>query len=198
MSQEDAIQVLRKMYAEGIDITTPQATTWLRKNMRNLGIINPASIIRTAGRESSVIRFNIGRMYLFGYDPKTKDDLLYYDLFPLILLLQYTDNGFLGLNLHYLDHISRQAFFDNLVKYLNDEEFDKNPKAHFDISYPAIKASKQLAYYKPTIKRYYYENIRTKVTEVPPIYWKFMLFLPLERFKNQIKENVWKDSKRKI
>jgi hypothetical protein len=94
--------------------------------------------------------------------------------------------------------MDRQIFFNTLVKYLNDEDFDENPKAYFDLAYATLKATKDLKYYKPTIKRYYYKNIVTKVTEVPPLYWKFMLFLPLERFKKEVKENVWKESKRKI
>lgn len=179
-------------------MTSPQATSWLRRNMKNVGTINPASIIRTSGTESSIVRFTPGSIYLFGYSPKTQVELPYYDLFPMVLLLDYTDNGFLGLNFHYLDPMSRQVFFNRLVEYLNDEDFDTNPNAYFDIGYAALKATKELSYYRPTIKRYYYKNIVTKVTEVPPIYWKFMLFLPIERFKKETKEAVWKDSRKKI
>lgn len=186
------------MYAEGIDVTSDRATDWLRKNLKNIGNINPASIIKTSGTDSSIVKFKPGSIYLFGYSPRTKDDLPYYDLFPMMLLLDYTENGFIGLNFHYIDPLARQVFFNNLVEYLNDEDFDQNPNAYFDIGYAALKATKELSHYKPTIKRYYYKNIVTKVTEVPPLYWKFMLFLPLERFKKEIKETVWKDSRKKI
>jgi len=198
MSQQDAIQILRRMFAEGIEMTSPQATSWLRRNLKNIGPINPASIIKTSGTESSIVRFKPGSIYLFGYNPKTKEVLPYYDLFPMVLILDYAENGFIGLNFHYLNPMDRQIFFNTLVKYLNDEDFDENPKAYFDLAYATLKATKDLKYYKPTIKRYYYKNIVTKVTEVPPLYWKFMLFLPLERFKKEVKENVWKESKRKI
>ena len=198
MSQKDAIQVLRKMFAEGIDITTPEATSWLRRNLRNIGFINPASIIKTSGTESSIVKFEPGSIYLFGYNPKTQMELPYYDTFPMVLVLNYTDNGFIGLNFHYLHPSNRQVFFDALAKYLNDYEFDKNLNAYFKVSYATLTAAKNLSPYKPTIKRYYYKNIVTKVTEIPPIYWKFMLFLPLERFKKEVKENVWKQSRKKI
>jgi len=198
VSQKDAIQVLRRMFAEGIDVTSPKATEWLRKNLKNIGFISPASIIKTSGTESSIIKFTPGSIYLFGYSPKTKTELPYYDVFPMVLVLDYTENGFLGLNFHYLHPMDRQVFFDSLTKYLNDEEFDTNPDAYFDVAYGTLKAMKALSHYKPTIKRYYYKNIVTKVTEIPPIYWKFMLFLPLERFKNEVKENVWKHSRKKI
>jgi hypothetical protein len=57
MSQQDAIKVLRRMFAEGINVTSKQATEWLRKNLKNLGYISPASIINTSGSETSIIKF---------------------------------------------------------------------------------------------------------------------------------------------
>jgi hypothetical protein len=197
MSQRDAIQVLRRMFAEGINVTSPKATEWLRKNLTNIGTVNPLSIINTSGTEGSIVQFTPGKLYLFGYNPKTKNELPYYDSFPMILLLDYTENGFIGLNFHYLYPIDRQMFFNKLVRYVNDTKFDKNPDAYLNVSYANIKIAKN-SYYKPTIKRYYYKNIVTKITEIPPIYWKFMLFLPLERFQKEVKESVWKESRRKI
>ena len=197
MSQRDAIQVLRRMFAEGINVTSPKATEWLRKNLTNIGTVNPLSIINTSGTEGSIVQFTPGKLYLFGYNPITKNELPYYDSFPMILLLDYTENGFIGLNFHYLYPIDRQMFFNKLVRYVNDTKFDKNPDAYLNVSYANIKIAKN-SYYKPTIKRYYYKNIVTKITEIPPIYWKFMLFLPLERFQKEVKESVWKESRRKI
>ena len=197
MSQRDAIQVIRRMFDEGINVTSPKATEWLRKNLTNIGTVNPLSIINTSGTEGSIVQFTPGKLYLFGYNPKTKNELPYYDSFPMILLLDYTENGFIGLNFHYLYPIDRQMFFNKLVRYVNDTKFDKNPDAYLNVSYANIKIAKN-SYYKPTIKRYYYKNIVTKITEIPPIYWKFMLFLPLERFQKEVKESVWKESRRKI
>ena len=66
MSQRDAIQVLRRMFAEGINVTSPKATEWLRKNLANIGPVNPLSIINTSGTESSIVQFAPGKLYLFG------------------------------------------------------------------------------------------------------------------------------------
>lgn len=198
MSQRDAIQILKQMFAEGIEMTSPRATSWLRRNLKNIGEINPKSIINTSGVESSIINFAPGSIYLFGYNPKTQKELPYYDIYPMVLVLDVTKDGFMGLNFHYIDHMGRQVFFNNLVQYLNDSEFDDNPNAFFKINYGTLKSVKSLSHYRPTIKRYYYKNIVSKVTEIPPIYWKFMLFLPLERFQKEVRENVWKDSRKKI
>ena len=195
MSQRDAIAILRQMFAEGIDITSRKATNWLRDHLSDVGAINTESVIKTSGGATT---FEPGKIYLFGYSPKTEQDLKYYDRFPLILLIDYTKDGFLGLNFHYLHPNDRANFFNNLQTYVNDEEFDKNPNALFSINYGTLKSAKSLKYYRPSIKRYYYKNIVSKVSLVPPIYWKFMLFLPLDRFAKIVKEQVWKESRRKL
>ena len=47
-------------------------------------------------------RYHIGRLNMFLYDPKYKDKLPYYDVFPLVLPIQRYSDGFLGINFHYL------------------------------------------------------------------------------------------------
>ncbi len=195
MSQKDAIAVLRRMFSEGIDMTSRKATNWLRDNLSDVGVINPEGIIKTSGGNVS---FEPGKIYLFGYNPKTQQELKYYDNYPLVLMISHTEDGFLGLNFHYLHPNDRAKFFNNLQTYVNDEEFDRNANAIIGLHYGTLKSVGALRYYKPSIKRYYYKHIVSKVTEVPPIYWKFMLFLPLERFAKMIKEQVWKESRRKL
>ena len=39
---------------------------------------------------------------MFFYDPKFKKTLPYYDTFPLVLPLETYNDGFLGINMHYL------------------------------------------------------------------------------------------------
>lgn len=197
MSQRDAVQILREMFAQGIDMTSAKATRWLRDRLTDVGGLNPESVIKASG-SSDISKFETGKIYLLGYSPRTEQDLKYYDRFPLVLILDFTKDGFLGLNFHYLHPNDRASFFNNLQTYVNDEEYDRNPNALFSVDYGTLKAVKTLKYYKPSIKRYYYKNIVTKVTQVPPIYWKFMLFLPLERFAKIGKEQVWKESRRKF
>src|SRR4051812_17463081 len=39
---------------------------------------------------------SIGKMYTFMYDPKTKEELPYYDIFPLIFPIEYYSDSMLG------------------------------------------------------------------------------------------------------
>ena len=47
-------------------------------------------------------KIRIGNLYLFLYDPKTKNQLPYYDTFPLVYPYRKAEGGFVGYNLHYL------------------------------------------------------------------------------------------------
>src|SRR5690348_3007714 len=60
-----------------------------------------------------------GAMYLFRYNPKTKETLPYYDTFPLVIPVKLLPDGFHGLNLHYLPPMLRaklmMALMDNYM-----------------------------------------------------------------------------------
>ena len=47
-------------------------------------------------------RLEVGKMYMFTYDPKWKADLPYYDTVPLVVIAEPTAQGFSGINFHYL------------------------------------------------------------------------------------------------
>jgi hypothetical protein len=192
MSQRDAIQVLRRMFAEGINVTSPKATEWLRKNLTNIGTVNPLSIINTSGTEGSIVQFTPGKLYLFGYNPKTKNELPYYDSFPMILLLDYTENGFIGLNLHYISPKQRIIFLDKLSTILNNHEYDETTR--FRISYNFLKASTKMFEAKPCVKKYLFKHIESRFLEITADEWDIAALLPVEFFQKEKKNKVWMES----
>ena len=63
---------------------TRQSRDWFRNLARNKRSVTPQRIITTAPK-AQMTRFpEIGFMYHFFYNPKTKDKLPYYDTFPLV------------------------------------------------------------------------------------------------------------------
>ena len=101
-----------------------EAYQWLLTKIQE--IRSPSSIPIGINREAAIrkmTRVVKGKLFCFYYDPKGKDDLPYYDRFPLILVLEKYNDGFLGLNLHYLPIRYRVAFLDKLLQYakLDDE-----------------------------------------------------------------------------
>ena len=66
---------------------------------------------------------SIGRMYFFKYDPKTKDKLPIYDVYPLVFPIEDYADGFLGLNIHYLDASSRLRILDKLSGFATSKNY---------------------------------------------------------------------------
>jgi hypothetical protein len=139
-------------------------------------------------------QLQVGRMYMFQYDPKLKKELPYYDRFPLIFPFQKTPDGFLGINLHYLPYVLRARLMDMLYNYVNDPKLDDN--ARLRISYNILNSASTNKYIKPCIKRYLTSHIRSQFLYIVPVEWDIALFLPVENFAKATKQQVWADSRK--
>lgn len=141
-------------------------------------------------RHTTTLR--VGMMYCFFYDPKTKADLPYYDKFPMVLVLEKYNDGFLGLNLHYLPIKYRVAFLTKLMKFAHlTPEDDIN---RMRISYDILNSAKRYAEFKPMLKRYLFNHMRSKLLKIEPNEWDVATMLPLQQFKGARASTVWKDS----
>jgi len=149
-------------------------------------------ISREVSRQMQTGRLRYGMMYCFYYDPKTKEDLPYWDRFPMVLVLEKYPDGFLGLNLHYLPVKYRIAFMKKLMRYasLTDEHDIKRMR----ISYDILMASRRFAEFKPCLKRYLYNHMRSRLLMIQPNEWDIATMLPLQQFKGARVQTVWKDS----
>lgn len=123
----------------------------------------------------------IGRMYFFWYDPKHKDTLPIYDKFPMVFPIERYDDGFLGLNLHYLPYAQRLYLIGMLSSYANNKKL--TPKTRLKLSYDILQDSKKLnTLARPCIKRYLFGHVRSKFIEITPDEWDRACELPLELF----------------
>ena len=84
--------------------------------------------------------------------------LPYYDKFPLILLVDFAEDGFYGLNLHYLAPVLRAKLMDALYTLKNNDKYDDTTK--LKISYRVLKGTSSLKYYAPCFKRYLYDGVK--------------------------------------
>jgi len=103
----------------------PRSTQWYRDKIKEFGMPGAMDLIRDGKRNS---RPFYGKLNMFFYDPKHKKTLPYYDTFPLVLPLETYDDGFLGLNLHYLPIPLRIRLLDGLVDYSNNTAFDETTR----------------------------------------------------------------------
>lgn len=135
-------------------------------------------------------------MYMFFYDPKHKKTLPYYDTFPLIFPFKKTNKGFLGINLHYLPLTMRAKLMDALYEITNNDRYDKSTK--LQISYNILNSASRFKFFRPCIKQYLSNHVKSRFVNIQASDWDTALWLPVERFKKQSKDQVWKDSRKII
>ncbi len=140
----------------------------------------------------------IGKMSMFLYDPKHKETLPYYDRFPMIFAIEYyaSEGSFLGINLHYLPPLYRARLMDALHDLTNNKLYDQKTK--LKISYEILKGASKYKYFKPCIKKYLFDHVRSPFLEIPPDEWDYTLMLPLDRFMKKNARAVWDESKKII
>ena len=179
--------------AAGLDLRNPKTTEWLSKN---LGKIRSSMSPKPFIENSETVAKNLlapGRMFFFGYNPRTKAELNFWDEFPIIVYLHPQPGGFLGINFHYISPSMRAKFLNGILTYANDPNWhtSESKKSRIQVSYPLLKKAAALKPYKYCIKRYYLSNIVTKIAFIPPKEWKTVPFFPLQLFKGASKETVW-------
>jgi len=137
-----------------------------------------------------------GHLYMFVYDPKTKDTLPYYDRFPLVFPFRKTPDGFIGLNMHYLPYPLRITLLDNLLTFASNQRFDETTRLKY--SWALIDGMSRYAAAKPCVKQYLVGHVRTQFRQVESNNWATAMLLPVERFVGASKQEIWADSKKII
>lgn len=144
---------------------------WLKDKIRNLGKVFSQSASPS-----------VGGMYLFTYDPKYKQTLPFYDMYPLVIPIEFYANGFLGINLHYLPPAARATLMSSLKRVASDNKY--NEKTKLNISYELVsRYSTQFAGVNNCIKRYLYAHVRSQFHQVSSSDWDKAVMLPLQRWK---------------
>jgi hypothetical protein len=173
-----------------------RANQWLREQAQAIrSVPNPKSLL-TKQSDRLVTSLTVGRMYLFMYDPKLKQELPYYDRFPLIFPFRRVKGGFYGINLHYLPHMLRAKLMDNLYSLANNKANDDTTKLR--LSYQLLSSTSKFRYFEPCVKHYLNSHVKSRFLWVPAEQWETALFLPLERFVGATKQQVWRESRRMV
>ena len=168
----------------------PRSTQWYRNKIKEFGKPSATNLIRDGKRNSKPF---YGKLNMFFYDPKHKKTLPYYDTFPLVLPLETYNDGFLGLNLHYLPIPLRIKLLDGLVDYSNNTAFDETTRLIVD--YRKLKNIKLI---RPTIHKYLSGHTKSQFRRIDADEFTIATLLPVQRFKKASESEVWKESRSMI
>ena len=161
---------------------TKESMEWFRKRIRKDKQIKSIEKV-TEGRRPRTIE--PGGMYTYAYDPKTKEVLPFYDMFPLIICLDIVKGGWYGMNLHYLPPSMR-------ADVLYEIGYGK-------LSLPRIAKRISLdPRTTPAMKRYLFSHCRTTPVYIPKGEWEIAIQLPYENFQKASAKQVWRNTRGKV
>ena len=182
-------------FRAGITPRTEQSREWFRKRAQAMRRLNREQLMHA----DSIKRTNasvVGNMYMFFYDPKTKDTLPYYDQFPLVFVLGEAKGGFYGLNLHYLPPILRAKLLDSLLDLKTNNKY--NETTRLKLSYDILNSSSKYKEFKPCFKHYLTTHVKSRFALVPAAEWEIATFLPMAQWRKSTSNQVYKQSRKLI
>lgn len=114
------------------DLKTAEAKKWFSNKIKGLvnqhikrndnGFVYSEIMNNKATKPQSTVK--PGNVYFFGYNPKHWRSMPFYDLFPLVLVLEIKGKFIKGLNLHYLPRKQRMNVLQTALGLSGDKNFD--------------------------------------------------------------------------
>lgn len=177
--------------------TVTRSRSWFEQQVTLLTRQNltPAKVLN-GNPDQNVTRIMPGKLYMYVYDPKLKAELPYYDRFPLVFPFRKTQDGFLGLNMHYLPYPLRIQLLDRLLVFASNAKMDETTRIKY--SWATIDGVSKYAAAAPCVKQYLSGHVRSQFRQIPADDWATAMMLPVERFIGASKQQVWADSRKII
>jgi hypothetical protein len=167
-----------------------RSQSWYQNQISNLGNLS-RKVNQAIGKSSDTLV--PGGLYLFKYDPKHKDTLPHYDTLPLVLPFAQASGGFMGINLHYLPYGLRFKLMGALLDLVTDIE---DPRSRAEVSWQILNSSSKFTGVAACVKHYLSSQIQSSFLNIPNDQWLSAAMMPIEQFRGQSKEQVFKNSRR--
>tara|TARA_Y100000310_G_scaffold323837_1_gene384810 strand:+ start:205 stop:762 length:558 start_codon:yes stop_codon:yes gene_type:complete len=147
--------------------------------------LTESNIISSIRKGDSSIRPIYGLMNLMYYDPKLKESLPYYDVFPLVIPIRKLNDGFIGINFHYLSIPLRLGLLEKL-----------QPLSQEGRRIGWTRVSK-FRYIRPCVKRYLATHVKSRFLKIEEEQMQLAAMMPVQRFKKESFRKVHAESRRK-
>ena len=184
---------------------------WYRQKVQEL---LPKPQVRRMIREGYkvqkvTVRPNFGMMNLFYYRPKGAEKLPYYDIFPLVIPMgRRLNDGFVGINFHYLSVPQRWLLLERLSMFQMPSELDSfdTEEGAGDVMALFWSKIRRKRGVKPIVRRYLTKNIQSRFLKIELSEMLIALSIPMERFytgkwggkKRYVAEKVYRQTRREM
>jgi hypothetical protein len=175
----------KEYYGSGLRPRSDSARIWFMSRMQSARI-TPKQVM--AGNSPTADSL-LGSMFFFGYDAKFKEELPYWDKFPLVVPMEFYPDSFLGINFHYLGYMERAILLDKLNAASQNRKIDESTR--LKITYDTVRNASRFREVKPCIKKYLYSHVKSRFVHVEPKEWEVAIFLPVQRFVGAKAEDIW-------
>jgi len=171
-----------------------QSARWYQKAVRNYASgINTWQEAQGSDIGKMATTLEVGKMYLFNYNPIGAKDLPYYDNLPLVIICDPLPTGFSGINLHYLSPLLRANLIDRLKSPGQDLDSDSVMRSNWNF----VKNFSRFPECRKSVKRYLTQQIGGQMMEINPVHWKSAIFLPVQKFIGASDSKVYRDTMEK-
>ena len=197
MAKQPTIKDVFERNKYDLNTAIKKSRSWFDRQVQMLAreTLTPQKVI-SGNTDQLTTTIMPGHLYMYIYDPKLKETLPYYDRFPLVFPYRKTQDGFIGLNMHYLPYNLRIGLLDSLLVFKNNNRLDETTRLKY--SWAVIDGVSRYNAAKPCIKQYLMPHVRSQFRRVNANDWATAMLLPVERFVGASKQEVWADSKRII
>lgn len=177
---------LLKQTAAYVARKAKDAVDWYKKRILKIGQSSSLNEPDNVFKKTSYPE--VGKMFIYYYDPKYQKILPFWDQYPLVIPIEPITTsktgglGFLGINLHYIPPLQRAALLQALMDLRNNDKYDNTTK--LNISYSILKSyANRYAGYEECVKRYLLGHIRSSLHEINISDWDKVVMLPLQQWR---------------
>jgi hypothetical protein len=182
--KEPELSILDKVKADP-RYSPDRSTAWFKTKIDALGGNSPTAkydLLKTT-KEHQVTRFLPGCMFIFKYDPKTKEDLPFYDNWPCTLIFSIVGDRAIGINLHYLGYEFRKKLLDKMMMTAN--RYHNNQQQVLRLNWKLLSNVSKFPEVAPTVHSYLYSHVQSKLIKVDVDEWVIASNLPIESFSKK-------------
>lgn len=159
-----------------------KSTGWFRNKIGELRKQNIYGKKFIYGKDKDTTkRLQIGKVYLFQYDPKWKEKLPVWDEYPLVLPFCPTPKGFIGINLHYLPYAHRAWLLDQLTK----SNPNKTDRVNMKVSWEILSGFSRVDVAQYATHHYLVNHIVSPIRVVHVEDYAQMIMLPVQKFRGE-------------